>query len=382
MRHERNPAPAGPTTHEETLRRALAAYAERIEPRPDALSEIRRRIHARGTAAARGRARPSAGRWWYGWSPLAAGLVTAVVLAVAVAAVGLADGAPAPAPGVSVPAHGWAPPASADPSAAPVPPTSPAEGPSDAAPGPDGEGGPPERRAALAVYYLGGPADRPRLYREFHRLWLHDGSTRDRITAAVRNMLDGPSGMDPDYRSPWPTGTELRGVRVDRDVATIDLAGVARRDVTEDEARLAVQQLVWTVTAVPGVTGVRLRLAGAPVGRLWDRVDVSGVLRRAPAAEVLAPVWLVSPQHGDTVDGTFEVHVAGILPEATARLRIQRDGRTVREQTVTLSTAGPAQGERRLTVTLPPGRYTISAYATSPADGSEQHLDDHLVTVR
>ena len=62
MRHERNPAPAGPTTHEETLRRALAAYAERIEPRPDALSEIRRRIHARGTAAARGRARPSAGR--------------------------------------------------------------------------------------------------------------------------------------------------------------------------------------------------------------------------------------------------------------------------------------------------------------------------------
>jgi hypothetical protein len=93
-------------------------------------------------------------------------------------------------------------------------------------------------------------------------------------------------------------------------------------------------------------------------------------------------VWLIAPQHGDTVRRTFEVHVAGILPEATAQLRIQQDGRTVSEQVVTLSIAGPAQGEHRLTVTLPPGRYTLTAYATSLADGREQHLDDHTVTVR
>jgi len=375
----RRPGGETPPTDEEMLRRVLAAYAERIEPRPDALPEIRRRIRG-GAGSTRRRLVPLAGRW-YGWSPVAAGLVTVAVLAVAAVAVGLAGGPPAPSE-VGPPAAGALSSPAVSPSDSAGPRVGPAPAPSVVAPTRPGGTGAPDRRADLAVYYLGGPVGRPRLYREFHRLWLRDESAADRITAAVRNMLDGPTGMDPDYRSPWPVGTELRGVSVSRGIATVDLGGATRHDIDEVGARLAVQQLVWTVTAVPGVSGVRLRLDGAPAGRLWDRVEASGVLRRAPAAEVLAPVWLVSPQHGDTVSGTFEVHVAGILPEATARLRITQGGRTVRDQVVTLSVAGPAQGERRLTVTLPPGRYTLTAYAISPADGGERHLDDHLVTVR
>ncbi|MEE6261809.1 GerMN domain-containing protein [Plantactinospora sonchi] len=377
-------------TDEEVLRRILAAHAERIEPDPDALPEIRRRIRDGGRDASAGRwpspARvlPSfAGRRW---SPVAAGVVTVAVLTVAAVAVGLAGGLPTATPEqVVAPVAGSAttppqpsPPGSADPAPAPSDPAT-ADPVAPSAPtGTDSD----QRRADLAVYYLGGPVDRPRLYREFHRLWLRDGSARDRVTAAVRNMLDGPSGIDPDHRTGWPAGTDLRGASVRAGVATVDLTGVSRHTTDALGARLAVQQLVWTVTATPGVTGVRLRLDGAPVGRLWDRVDVSGVLRRAPAVDVLAPVWLISPQHGDTVRSTFEVHLAGILPEATAQLRIQQDGRTVHEQVVTLSIAGPAQGEKRLRITLPPGRYTLTAYATSLADGTEQHHDDHLVTVR
>jgi hypothetical protein len=304
-------------------------------------------------------------------------------LAVAVVGVGLAGGVvPTPSD------HRTGSPAGvsgAEPTA------SPAATSGDVRPGPTPPGGPvpsvgttsgTATTASLAVYYQGGEPNRPRLYREFHRLWLRDGSAADRITAAVRNLLDGPTGMDPHYSNAWPVSTDLRGVSVSGGTATVDLAGAARNDVGEAVARMAVQQLVWTVTAVPGVSGVRLRLDGTAVDRLWGGVDVSGVLRRGPAVEVLAPVWLIAPQQGDTVGRTFQVHLAGILPEATAQLRIQRDGRTVSEKTITLSIAGPAQGEYRHSVTLPPGRYTLTAYATSLADGREQHLDDHVITVR
>ncbi|WP_422774484.1 GerMN domain-containing protein [Plantactinospora sp. WMMC1484] len=407
MSDERWRGPAEPVPgDEELLRRILAAEADRIDPEPGALPAVQRRIAAGDRGAAGRRWWDITGRRWWGggpgwslpemtrrrsgrWSPFAAGAVTVATLSLVAVAAGLVGTV------VPTPSDRTEPPpgaAGTDGSATPTTPTG------DVRPGPTPSGGalapspgtsagtpaaaPGAPTDSLAVYYLGGDPDKPRLYREFHRLWLRDGSARDRITAAVRNLLDSPVGMDPDYRNAWPEGTDLRGVTVDGEIATVDLAGAARHDVGAATARLAVQQLVWTVTAVPGVSGLRLRLDGAPVDRLWDRVDTAGVLRRASAVEALAPVWLISPQHGDAVGRTFPVHVAGILPEATAQLRIRRDGRVVREQVVTLSIAGPAQGERTVTVTLPPGRYTVTAYAISLADGSEQHLDDHTITVR
>ncbi|MEQ4302002.1 GerMN domain-containing protein [Plantactinospora sp. B6F1] len=381
---------------EDLLRRVLEAEADRIEPGPDALPGIQRRILAGDRGGARrwwpgprwSAPRGARGRWG-GWSPLAAGAVTVATLSVAAVLVGLvgtvvptpSDRAEPPpgAVGVERSANGSPAPDGIQPG--PTPPgdaVTPSVGTGTGTPAPGTTAG----SAGLPVYYLGGDPGRPRLYREYHRLWLHDGSSRDRVTAALRNLLDGPVGMDPDYRNPWPEGTDLRTVTVRDGIATVDLAGAARNEVSAPVARLAVQQLVWTVTAVPGVSGLRLRLDGAPVDRLWGRVDTSGVLRRAPAMEVLAPVWLISPQHGDEVGGSFEVHVAGILAEATAQLRIQEGTRTVREQVVTLSVAGPAQGEARVAVALPPGRYTLTAYAISLADGTEQFLDDHTVTVR
>jgi hypothetical protein len=52
------------------------------------------------------------------------------------------------------------------------------------------------------------------------------------------------------------------------------------------------------------------------------------------------------------------------------------------ERVLTLSIGAPARGEAKLTLTLAPGEYTLEAYTISAADGSVQHLDDHVVTVR
>jgi Sporulation and spore germination/Immunoglobulin-like domain of bacterial spore germination len=367
--------------NEDVLRRVLDAEAARVEVSPDALPTIRRRIAARRAWRSRMRQLFAVG---------AATLATATAATAAVA-VGVVSCAP-PAPDIPPPAATNPAPPSSRPTAAPTAKASPSPRPapppaSPASPAPPSAtaGGPtggPATVASVAVYYQGSDRGTPRLYREFHRLPVGDGSAAARVTAAIGEMLDGSTAYDPDYASAWPASAAVRGVQVAGGIAIVDLSGAAVNGAGDAEARLAVQQLVWTATAVTGVTGVQLRLDGAGADQLWGQVDVSGTLRRAPAAEVVGLVWLVSPQHGSTVGQTFQVHVAGIVFEATAQLRVRQDARIVAERVLTLSIGAPAQGETRVDLTLPPGTYVLEAYEISAADGSEQHLDDHTITVR
>ena len=72
---------------------------------------------------------------------------------------------------------------------------------------------------ALPVYYVAQTAAGPRLQREFHRL-----AAADPGSAAVREMLAHPTGLDPDYRNPWPPGTGLRvPVASTADAITVDV---------------------------------------------------------------------------------------------------------------------------------------------------------------
>jgi hypothetical protein len=235
------------------------------------------------------------------------------------------------------------------------------------------------RGGTVAVYYLGtergfqegaGPVERIRLYREFHRL--ADGG----VAGAVAEMLRG-AAYDPDYRTGWPAGARVRQVRTDGDVTTVDLTGAAANNVGAEAAELAVQQLVWTVTAASGRTGVRLLLDGRPAGDLWGHVAAGGTLHRAPALDVLARVWLIDPQHGATVGRTFTAHVSGAVYESTVQLRVRQGERTVVQRHVTLTAAG----EARTDLVLAPGGYIVEAYAESAVDGRELYLDGHTVTV-
>jgi hypothetical protein len=175
---------------------------------------------------------------------------------------------------------------------------------------------------------------------------------------------------------------------VEGDVAVVDLAGAGTNSVASESAVAAVQQLVHTVTGVGAdqrveLAGVRLLLDGRAVDELWGHVPAGGVLTRAAALTTLAQVWLISPQQGDTVGRSFQVHVAGAVPEATVQLWVRdASGAVVKRQTITLSIGGPQRGEARATVTLEPGRYTLEAFFESLADGSVQALDDHAIVVR
>ena len=97
--------------------------------------------------------------------------------------------------------------------------------------------------------------------------------------------------------------------------------------------------------------------------------------------DTIAPVWLISPQHGDRVGREVTLHIAGIAFEATVNYEIRLGTQIVKEGFVTLDKGAPQQGEAKQTVTLEPGDYVIAAYLVSPEDAEREHLDDHSVKV-
>ncbi|GIH17306.1 GerMN domain-containing protein [Rugosimonospora africana] len=344
---------AGDREMGDLLRRALSGEAGTVEASPDALGRIRERIDRRRA------------RWWL---PLPGSLrvvaVTAVAAAVAAAVVvGLGTGLP----------HSG---------------TTGLSGTGGVA-GNGPAGGRPVLTANLPVYYLGPASAGGRLYREYHRIPVADGSVTARIEAAVGAMLGLPAS-DPDYRSPWPAGARVAGASVEGGTASVDLTGAATDDVDADTARMALEQLVWTATAasVPpgqttGLTAVRLSVNGHLATALWGVEVPDQPLHRRPAVDVLAPVWVIDPQQGATEGHDFTVNLAGIVPEATMRLRIRDAGGTVvNDQSVHLSAGAPQTGQASVKITgLPTGTYTVEGYLVSERDGSEQWSDDHRFTV-
>ncbi len=333
---------------EDRLRQAFEARADRVEFAPDALGAIRERV---GRRTHRRRALTVS------FASLATG-AAATVTAVVVSLVSCVP------PEVTPPPPGT--------TSDPVPTmTTPHSG----------------VIANLPVYFVGIDYGRAVLYREFHAQTLSEESLTMRIGAAVGIMLGGDA-YDPDYRSFWPAGASVRGVELTDGVAVVDLSGTATNTVGAEQADLAVQQLVYTVTAVTAeqkvqLSGVRILLDGQPDEVLWGHVALGGKLTRAPGIEVQAPVWIISPQEGDTVPRTFDVHLSGSVFEATMALRIRNEaGAVVDERSVTLDNGPPARGEAHVSVTLAPGRYTLEGLDYSERDGSIVTLDSHAITVR
>jgi hypothetical protein len=220
--------------------------------------------------------------------------------------------------------------------------------------------------ANLAIYYVGDDGGRQRLYREFHHLPMRDTSTATKIGTAVTEMLRPESAHDPAYASAWPTGVRVTDVSVSGSTVTINLSKAPPDTIAR-------QELVWTVAAVVG---------GDPSVKLLVNGESYATLRKAPALDTLAALWLINPQHGETVAKDVSVHVAGAVFEATAHLRVRMGDVVIDEKVLTLSAGAPSRGEAKLTLRLAPGEYTLEAYTISAADGSVQHLDDHVVTVR
>ena len=256
----------------------------------------------------------------------------------------------------------------------------------------------PGGSVALPVYFVADTPTGPRLFREFRPAPPGTADTSEaRLAAALQLAVDGDAA-DPDYRSDWREVGDGDHTVTARDevgassnsrilVQLDDAADVAQRPagLSEGAARLAVQQLVHTAQAV---VQERAPVAFAdPTGRPLTTVlgtDASRPVAAAPALEVQAPVWIISPQEGEEVGRTFTVEGRGAFFEANVSWQlldpagaVVKKGFATAQECCTLS---PYAFE----VTAKPGTYVLRVYDAdmSGGEGPGEQEDTKAVTVR
>ena len=382
--------PGDPTDRlSELLRDAVAD----VEPRP-ALDRIRARTRTKEHSMATPRP----------WFLVAAGAVAATVVTVTVVTLVGDDppgGTAAPVGPVATstdpsPEDEEASPGPSDPSEEPTeqapepPPDRPSVGATpDTTRSPDPE--PAVRTAALPVYYVSDTPAGPRLVREFHP---DAGAATGRVVRALDRAVSSQP-RDPDYRSDWPAGTSvdtvgLRGPASAPETITVvvDNPGVDLRSrpagTTAAEARLAVQQLVHTAQAV--VQHRSPVLFTSPDGRPLDTLLGVPAARPVTAGDPLAvqaPVWVITPQHGDTVGRRFTVEGRGAFFEATASWQLLRGATVVEEGFATAQECCTLSPFRFTVGGVAPGDYVLRVYAADQSGGEGvEHEDTKAITVR
>jgi hypothetical protein len=237
----------------------------------------------------------------------------------------------------------------------------------------------------LPVYWVGVADGGQRLFREFRDAPSGTGIA-DPIGAAAALMTAG-APQDPDYRTLWAPVDRVGSATSPDGTITVDMPAHAfRADLTDEDARLAVQQLVHTVTAAATLAGllpersepeVVVLVDGEPGREVFGSVRLDDPVR--PAEELEAPIWVVDPQQGALNAGA--VTISGRVLDGVRGCRwtvTEKGGDDVEISSGELDTEARG-GEFRAEVELEPGEYVVTVIGR---DAEGRHvLDDKDVVV-
>jgi hypothetical protein len=139
--------------------------------------------------------------------------------------------------------------------------------------------------------------------------------------------------------------------------------GTATLDLAEQPTRLALAQIVFTLTEFPTVRQVAIG------DRTLTRTDLD---RYAP------PILVVEPQPGDAVSSPVRVHGNADTFEATFELElVDAGGAVVAHRTVTATSGSGERGSFDVTIPFTgakPGRGKLVAFESSAENGQRIHV--------
>ena len=231
---------------------------------------------------------------------------------------------------------------------------------------------------AYAQYWASDTSQGFRLYREFVRLEV----AQNPITVSLQALISG-APKDTDYISLWPKTTKINSVDVVGDKATIDLT-LGKMSVGSEAESIAIAQLVWTATAADTkVKQIQLTVDGKIVQSIAGHVDAMKPFTRGLTYEVLAPVWITSPEEGAHVSAQgFKLSGMASTFEANVAWKVFQNGKLVQQGSTHASQAAPAWKPWSVAIKgLTPGKYTFIAMEYSPKDGSLVAQDTKSATL-
>ena len=230
---------------------------------------------------------------------------------------------------------------------------------------------------AVAVYYAGNGPRGTVLFREFQ-----PGIGADAVSQAAAAAVAGPP-RDPDYRTLWPAGTQATA-SYNGDVVTVELSGADLHDrpagMSKEDARLAVQQVVYSVqAAVRQRAGVQFLFSGQHTDQVLGQ-PASEPIANDPVLETLSLMSITVPEEGQEVSGSFTASGVNNGFEASVSYEIRQGDKVV------ATGFGMAEGwgedklfpwELEVDLSgLAPGTYTFVAMNDDPSGGAEGHGPD------
>lgn len=231
---------------------------------------------------------------------------------------------------------------------------------------------------AYAQYWVADTSRGFRLYREYVRLVV----SPDPITAALNALIAG-TPKDSDYSTLWPKETKINSVVIAGDKATIDLT-LGKLNVGAEAESLAIAQLVWTATAAnTAVKRIQFTVDGKVVESIAGHVDATKPFTRGLTYEVLAPIWITSPEEGSQMRAqSFTLSGMASTFEANVAWKVFQNGKLIKQGSTTAAEAAPAWKPWSVAIPgLTPGKYMFIAMEYSPKDGSLVSQDTKNATL-
>jgi hypothetical protein len=232
---------------------------------------------------------------------------------------------------------------------------------------------------ALPVYFVAPPSSADghyRLVRAFVPGQLPQSATpAQKADAAVAAALKVPATNPNGFVATWPAGTTARYVALTAPEVGVSLSGPGVTGLPQEAQQIAVQAIVWTVTAAVQQAAAPVAVTVASGGPIFEQVGTN-VFKRAAGDGLLAelaPIWVDSPYAGQALPAGKAVVATGLacVFEANLAWELRQGGYVIAKGTTTVSPGCPQQGPWSVNLgTLAGGQYEFRAIEYSAKDGS------------
>ena len=234
---------------------------------------------------------------------------------------------------------------------------------------------------ALPEYFVGptsSTGDRFGLYREFFNANVPVNATpaqKAKAALGVAMTAQHFTGGEP-YLQPW-SGTSVQDVTMTAKLITVTLSGPGGAgELTKEQTRLAVQELVWTAQAAIGKGTIPVKFVVTDGSATLFGTYPTAQTYNRPAKDLqyqdLGPIWITAPENGHVFKAGTPVVVTGesCAFEATTQWQLKRSGSAVRSGTTTASSGCPTRGTWTVNLgALASGDYTFRMFEISMQDG-------------